>query len=315
MSLHDDAVEVVMINSRSKADSHAYLLKYDSLYGTIHDDVRVEGENLVVNGKEVAVRQISDPEKIDWAELDVDVVIESTGRFTTRHDAEKHIQAGAKKVLITAPCKDKDVPHIVMGVNQNEVDPLEHQVFSNASCTTNCLAPVMKILHEDFGVESCFVTTVHAFTHTQNLHDNSNPEDFRRARATTESIIPTTTGAMKAIGEVIPGLKGKIDGMAFRVPLPTVSVVDVVAKLSKDVSAEEVNQAFIAAEQGAYQGILGTTDEPLVSIDFKGDTRSSIVDLLSTKVLPGGYVKVISWYDNEWGYISRIMDLLKWLKF
>lgn len=311
-ALETDDIEVVAINSRAEADSHVHLLKHDSLYGKCDADIQVDGENMKVNGKTVYVYQIKDPADLDWAKHDIDVVIESTGKFTMRADVEKHIQAGAKKVLITAPCKEPDVPNIVMGVNEKEFNPDDYKVVSNASCTTNCLAPVMKVLHDTFGVEVSFVTTIHAFTFTQNLLDNSNPKDFRRARATTESIIPTTTGAMKALGRVIPDLEGKVDGMAFRVPVSIVSCVDVVAKLKKNVSVEDVNEAFRKYEKGEMKGILGTEDEPLVSIDFKKDSRSSIVDTLSTKVMPGGYVKLVAWYDNEWGYVSRIQDLLRW---
>lgn len=310
--LKTEGMDVVAINSRAAADSHAHLLKYDSLYGKTDAEIEVDGDNLKINGQMVAVYQIKEPEDIDWSKHDIDVVIESTGRFTTKADAEKHIASGAKRVIITAPCKDPDVPNIVMGVNNNEYDPNDYMVVSNASCTTNCLAPVLSVLHKEFGIEMSFVTTLHAFTYTQNLLDNSNPDDFRRARATTESIIPTTTGAMKAIGRVIPELEGKIEGMAFRVPVPTVSCVDVVAKLNKSVDAETVNAAFKKYEEGEMKNFLGTTDEPLVSVDFRGDSRSSIVDLLTTKVLNDGFVKVIAWYDNEWGYVSRILDLIKW---
>lgn len=311
-ALETDDIEVVAINSRAEADSHAHLLKHDSLYGTCDADIQVDGENMKVNGKTVYVYQIKDPADLDWGKHDVDVVIESTGKFTKRADVEKHLQAGAKKVLITAPCKEQDVPNVVMGVNEDQFDPNDYKVVSNASCTTNCLAPVMRVLHEEFGIESSFVTTIHAFTFTQNLLDNSNPKDFRRARATTESIIPTTTGAMKSIGRVMPALEGKVDGMAFRVPVPTVSCVDIVAKLGKEVSIDDVNSAFKRHEEGDMKGILGTEDQPLVSIDFRKDSRSSIIDTMSTKTMPGGYVKVISWYDNEWGYVSRIQDLLRW---
>jgi glyceraldehyde 3-phosphate dehydrogenase (phosphorylating) len=311
-ALETDDIEVVAINSRAEADSHAHLLKHDSLYGKCDADIQVDGENMKVNGKTVHVYQIKDPADLDWGKHDIDVVIESTGKFTMRADVEKHIQAGAKKVLITAPCKEHDVPNVVMGVNEKEFNPADYKVVSNASCTTNCLAPVMKVLHEEFGVESAFVTTIHAFTFTQNLLDNSNPKDFRRSRATTESIIPTTTGAMKSIGRVIPALEGKVDGMAFRVPVPTVSCVDIVAKLGKEVSIEDVNGAFKKYEKGEMKGVLGTEDEPLVSVDFRKDSRSSIIDTLSTKVMPDGFVKIISWYDNEWGYVSRIQDLLRW---
>ena len=310
--LNDENFEIVAINSRSKADSHAYLLKYDSLYGKCDADIEVQGDDLLVNGKLVRVFAERDPENLAWKELDIDLVIESTGKFTSKADASRHLQAGAKKVLITAPCKDLDVPNVVMGVNNNDYEPSEHQVVSNASCTTNCLAPVLDVLHKEFGVSLSFVTTIHAFTHTQNLLDNSNPKDFRRARATTESIIPTSTGAMKAIGRVIPDLDGKVQGMAMRVPVPTVSCVDVVARLEKSVTAEEVNEAFEKYETGDLAGILGVSDEELVSVDFRKDYRSSIVDSLSTKVLEDNYVKVISWYDNEWGYVARVVDLIKW---
>lgn len=307
-----DDIELVAINSGSDAESHAYLLKYDSLYGKCNADISVEGKDLVVNGKKTAVYQIRDPKDVDWKKHKVDIVIEATGKFTEMEDVKKHLHAGAKRVLVTAPCKDEAIPNIVMGVNDEEVDLDKFKVVSNASCTTNCLAPVMKVLHKEFKIEKAFVNTMHAFTYTQNLLDNSNPEDFRRARATTESIIPTTTGAMKAISRVIPDLAGKVDGMSFRVPLPTVSCIYLVAKLEKDVTVAQVNKMFQKYEEHELSGILGTTNEPLVSIDFKGDTRSSIVDLLSTKVLPGGYVQVVAWYDNEWGYISRVMDLIRW---
>lgn len=307
-----DDIEVVAINSGSDANSHAYLLKYDSLYGKCGADIKAEGNDLVVNGKKTAVYQIRDPKDVDWKKHKVDIVIESTGKFTEMVDMQKHLDAGAKKVLVTAPCSDPEIPNIVMGVNDEEVNIDKYKVLSNASCTTNCLAPVMKVLHNEFTVESAFVNTVHAFTYTQNLLDNSNPEDYRRSRATTESIIPTTTGAMKAIGKVIPSLKGKVDGMAFRVPIPTVSCIYVVAKLGREVSAEEINEKFKYYESGAMHGILGTSVEPLVSVDFRGDKRSAIVDLPNTKVLPGGYVQLVAWYDNEWGYISRVVDLVRW---
>ncbi len=310
--IDNDEIEVVAINSRAAADSHAYLLKYDSLYGICDAHIEVDGQNLKVNGKTVYVYQIADPREVDWGKHNVDVVIESTGKFTSKVDAQKHLQAGAKKVLITAPCKDLDIPNIVMGVNDKDYNPGDYDVVSNASCTTNCLAPVLKVLNDEFKVENCLVTTIHAFTYTQNLLDNSNPDDFRRSRATTESVIPTTTGAMKAISRVIPELEGKVDGMAFRVPVPTGSCIDLVAKLEKDVNADQVNQAFKKYEAGDMKGVLGTTDDPVVSVDFRGDSRSSIVDLISTKILNDHYIKVISWYDNEWGYVSRIVDLIKW---
>lgn len=309
-----DDMEVVAINSRSDAKSHAYLLKYDSLYGILDADIKVDGDDLVVNDKKTYVYQIKDPAETPWGKHDIDIVVESTGNFTTMADAEKHLKAGAKKVLITAPCKEKEIPNIVIGVNEKDYNPADYKVVSNASCTTNCLAPVLKVLNNEFGVNYSLVTTIHAFTFTQNLLDNSNPEDFRRSRATTESIIPTTTGAMKAISRVIPELEGKVDGMAFRVPVPTVSCIDLVAELGKTVTVQEINDVFKKYENGEMKGILGTTDEEVVSVDFRGDNRSSIVDLLSTKVLMGNKIKVISWYDNEWGYVARIKDLINWFK-
>ena len=307
-----EGVEVVAINSRSQADSHAYLLKHDTLHGACKADIQVDGQNLKVNGKTVYVYQIKDPEDIDWAQHDIDVVIESTGRFTSREDAEKHIHSGAKRVIITAPCKDPSIHNIVMGVNNKNCDTDECAVVSNASCTTNCLAPVLSVLEKEFGIDQALVTTLHAFTYTQNLLDNSNPEDFRRARAATQSIIPTTTGAMKAISRVIPSLDGKVDGMAFRLPVPNVSCIDLTVRLGKDVDAETINKAFKKYEAGDLKGVLGTCDEPLVSSDFNHDTRSAIVDTLSTKVMDNGFAQVIAWYDNEWGYISRIIDLIRW---
>lgn len=311
-AINSEDLEVVAINSRSGADSHAHLLKYDSLYGKCDADIQTEGGDLKINGKKVAVYQIKEPSELDWGRHDVDIVIECTGRFTKRADAQKHIDAGAKRVVITAPCKEKEINNVVMGVNNGICDKNGCQIVSNASCTTNCLAPTLKVLQESFGVESAFVTTIHAFTYTQNLHDNSNPQDFRRARATTESIIPTSTGAMKAIGRVLPELDGKVEGMAFRVPVATVSVLDIVAKLEKEVDEKAVNDAFKKYEEGDLKGILATNDEPLVSIDYRGNPHSSTIDTLSTKVLPDGLVKIIAWYDNEWGYISRVVDLIRW---
>lgn len=311
-ALDTNDIEVVAINSRADAESHAYLLRYDSLYGKCDADIGVAGGDLMVNGGKVKVFQEADPRKVDWASEKIDVVIEATGKFTEMADAEKHLQAGAGKVLITAPCSEMIIPNIVMGVNEKDYNPADLKVVSNASCTTNCLAPVLAVFEREFGIEMSFVTTIHAFTYTQNLLDNSNPEDFRRSRSTTESIIPTTTGAMKAISRVIPSLEGKVDGMAFRVPIPTVSCIDLVAKLGRGVSDEDVNAAFLKYAEGEMKGILGVCDEPLVSVDFRGDTRSAIVDSLCTKTLGGDYVKVVAWYDNEWGYISRVKDLLRW---
>lgn len=307
-----DDIEVVAINSRADTDSHAYLLKHDSIYGKCDADISVKDGNLIVNGETVYVYRVKNPAEIEWKKHDVDLVIESTGSFTTMRDAAKHIEAGAKKVLITAPCKEKEIPNIVMGVNEKDYDPKKFDVVSNASCTTNCLAPVLKVLNDEFGVNYSFVSTIHAFTYTQNLLDNSNPEDFRRSRATTESIIPTSTGAMAAIGRIIPELVGKVDGMAFRVPIPTVSCIDLVAELGKNVTVDDVNNAFKKYEKGALVGILSTANEELVSVDFRGDSHSAIIDLLSTKVILGSKIKLVAWYDNEWGYVSRISDLVVW---
>lgn len=305
-------IKVVAINSRAGADSHAHLLKYDSLYGHCNADIKVEGDNLNVNGETIYVHSEADISNLDWGAYDVDVVIESTGRYTTYEKAEVHLNSGAKKVLVTAPCKDDRVTTVVMGINDRNCDPSSNKIFSNASCTTNCLAPVLKILNDNYGIESAFATTVHAFTSNQKLHDNSHA-DFRRARATTESMIPTTTGAMKAIAKVLPELEGKVEGMSLRVPIPTVSMVDMTANLHKSVTVEEINEAYMEAERSGMMGKLATSNEPLVSVDYKGDTHSAIIDLLSTKVVGDRFVKVIAWYDNEWGYGARIIDLARWM--
>lgn len=311
--LSSNEIQVVAVNSRADAASHALLLKRDSIYGTLDAEVKVAGNDFTVNGQNVRVFQEPDPNKAPWSECPVDLVIEATGKFTTREKVLPHLQAGAQKVLITAPCKDAQVQTIVMGVNHKEYDPQQFQVVSNASCTTNALAPTLKVLEDQFGVDSAIISTIHAFTYTQNLLDNSNDEDARRARATTESIIPTTTGAMTAISQVIPSLQGKVDGMAFRVPIPSVSLLDMTVILNRDVTVEEVNQAFMNVERNEMKGIVGTSNEPLVSIDYKGDPRSGIVDLLSTKVLKGRMVQIVVWYDNEWGYVARIVDLIRWI--
>ncbi len=311
-TLETDDIEVVAINSRAAADSHAHLLKYDSLYGKCEAEIYVENENLFVNGKEIKIFRQKDVANIDWGACGVDVVVECTGKYTTYEKAEAHLKSGAKKVLVTAPCKDERVRTIVMGINDKDHDPADYDVFSNASCTTNCLAPVLKVLNENFGIESAFATTVHAFTSNQNLHDNSH-SDFRRARAVTQSLIPTTTGAMKAISKVLPELNGKVEGMALRVPIATVSMIDVTAYLQKDITVEEVNRVFVEAEKSGLRGKLGTSDEPLVSVDYKADTHSATIDLLSTRVVGGKFVKVMAWYDNEWAYGSRVIDLLRWM--
>ncbi len=311
-ALETSDIEVVAINSRAGADSHAHLLKYDSLYGKCTASIEVEGKDLVVNGKKINVFSQANISDLDWGALDVDVVIESTGKYTTYEGAKAHIKSGAKKVLVTAPCKDERVTTIVMGINDEQHSPSDNDVFSNASCTTNCLAPVLKVLHENFGIESAFATTVHAFTSDQNLHDNSH-RDFRRARAVTQSLIPTSTGAMKAINKVMPELNGKVEGMALRVPVPTVSMVDVTAYVEKPITIEAVNNVYIEAEKSGLRGKLCTANEPLVSVDYKGDTHSAIIDLLSTSVVGDRFVKIMAWYDNEWGYGARVIDLLYWM--
>ena len=296
-------MEIVAINDLTDAATLAHLLKFDSLHGIFDGDVDVDGDSLVVNGKKIKVLAERDPKNLPWGELGVDYVVESTGIWRKRDQAQWHIDAGAKKVIITAPAKGEDIT-IVMGVNEDKYDPANHHVVSNASCTTNCLAPFAKVLHDTFGIKKGLMTTVHSYTNDQRILDLPH-SDLRRARAAAMSIIPTTTGAAAAVGLVLPELKGKLDGYALRVPTPTVSVVDLVAELEKETTAEEVNDALRAAAEGPMKGILGVEDRPLVSIDFKGDSRSSIVDSALTAVMDGNMVKVVSWYDNEWGYSMR----------
>jgi glyceraldehyde 3-phosphate dehydrogenase len=304
-------LDFVAVNDLTDNTTLAHLLKYDSVHGRYPGDVAVEEGGLLVDGDELRVFAERDPAKLPWADLGVDVVVESTGIFTARDKAAVHLTAGAKKVIISAPAKNEDIT-IVLGVNQQAYDPDRHHVVSNASCTTNCLAPVVKVLMDSFGFRRGFMTTVHSVTNDQNILDLPH-KDLRRARAAYMSMIPTTTGAAKATGLVIPELKGKIDGIAIRVPTPDVSVVDLVAEVETDTTAAEINGAFEAAESGAMQGILGTSGEPLVSIDYTGDPRSSIVDLKSTNVIDGRLVKVLAWYDNEWGYSQRVVDLVRYV--
>jgi len=289
----------------------AHLLKYDSCYGKFNGEVVAKDGSLVVNGKEIKILAERDPANLPWKDLGVDIVIESTGLFTSRDKAVKHIEGGAKKVIITAPAKNEDIT-IVIGVNEDKYDPANHHVISNASCTTNCLAPVAKVLHQKFGIRKGLMTTVHSYTNDQRILDLPH-KDLRRARAAALSIIPTTTGAAKAVALVLPELKGKLNGFAMRVPTPTVSVVDLVAELDKPATAEEINAALKEAAEGPMKGILGYEEEPLVSIDFKQDPRSSIVDALSTMVIEGNLVKVVAWYDNEWGYSNRVADLIMYI--
>jgi glyceraldehyde 3-phosphate dehydrogenase len=304
---HQD-IDFVAVNDLTNAATLAHLLKYDSVIGNLDADVKASGEGISVNGDEFKVLAIKDPAQLPWKDLGVDVVFESTGLFTDRDSAAKHLAAGAKKVIITAPAKKPDVT-VVLGVNEGTYDPAKHHIISNASCTTNCLAPVAKVLHESFGIKKGWMTTVHSYTNDQQLLDLPH-KDLRRARAAALSMIPTTTGAASAMGEVMPALKGRLDGFSMRVPTPNVSVVDLSAILEKTTTGEEVNAALRAAANGPLKGILAMSDEPLVSIDFKGNSNSSIVDSAYTKVMDGDFVKVVSWYDNEWGYSNRCVDLL-----
>ena len=310
-ALNNSNIEVVAVNDLTDANMLAHLLKYDSVHGKLNAEVSVNGNNLVVNGKEIIVKAERDPADLAWGELGVEVVIESTGRFTKREDAAKHLEAGAKKVVISAPANNEDIT-IVMGVNEDQYDPANHHVLSNASCTTNCLAPFAKVLHEKFGIKRGMMTTIHSYTNDQQILDLPH-KDYRRARAAAENMIPTTTGAAKAVALVLPELKGKLNGMAVRVPTPNVSLVDFVAELDKEVTAEEVNAALKAAAEGELKGILQYSEEPLVSKDYNGDPHSSSVDALSTMVMEGNMVKVVSWYDNETGYSTRVVDLVEYL--
>jgi glyceraldehyde 3-phosphate dehydrogenase len=308
-ALHDKNLEFVAVNDITDAKTLAHLLKYDSILGILDADIKPVENAISVNGKTVKVFAEKDPAKLPWKDLGVQVVIESTGLFTKKDDAVKHITSGgAKKVIISAPAKGHDLT-VVMGVNENAYDPAKHHVLSNASCTTNCLAPVAKVVLDTFGIRRGFMTTIHSYTNDQRILDLPH-KDLRRARAAAQSMIPTSTGAAKAIGEVIPELKGKMDGISVRVPTPNVSLVDVVFEVEKKTSIEEVNNAFKAAADGKMKGVLSYTDEPLVSIDFRLNPNSSIVDLPSTNVIDGTLVKIFSWYDNEWGFSKRVIDLI-----
>ncbi|QYY42441.1 ArsJ-associated glyceraldehyde-3-phosphate dehydrogenase [Aneurinibacillus thermoaerophilus] len=311
VALQNPEVEVVGINDLTDAATLAHLFKYDSVHGTYHQNVRAEDNAIVIGDHSIKVSAERDPAKLPWKEWGVDIVVESTGRFTKREDAAKHLEAGAKKVIISAPAKNEDIT-IVLGVNEGTYDPEKHHVISNASCTTNCLAPLAKVLHRKFGIRRGLMTTVHSYTNDQQILDLPH-KDMRRARAAGMSIIPTTTGAARAVALVLPELKGKLNGFAMRVPTPNVSVVDLVAELDKNVTVEEVNQALKAASENELEGILGYSEEPLVSRDYNGDPRSSIIDALSTMVIEDNMVKVVSWYDNEWGYSNRVVDLVNYV--
>ena len=301
-------IEVVAVNDLADAKTLAHLLKHDSVHGNLPAEVVVKGDAIFVDGREVRVLSIREPAQLPWKALGVDVVVESTGVFRDRVTSLKHVQAGAKKVVITAPAKDPDVT-VVLGVNEKQYDPKAHKLVSNASCTTNCLATVVKVLLDNFGVKRGFASTVHAYTNDQRIHDFPH-KDLRRARAAAVSMIPTTTGAATAVGLVLPQLKGKLDGISIRVPTANVSVVDLVAELEKPTTVEAVNDAFRAAAAGPLKGILDATDEELVSADFNGNPHSSIVDLPSTALIEKNLVKVLAWYDNEWGYSCRVRDLI-----
>ncbi|MDI2586168.1 glyceraldehyde-3-phosphate dehydrogenase [Psychrobacillus sp. NEAU-3TGS] len=304
-----EELNVVAINARYPLETLAHLIKYDSTHGTFSGEVKIEENALLVNGKRVQIVNDRDPANLPWKELNVDIVIESTGKFNDGEKASAHLAAGAKKVIITAPAKNEDAT-IVMGVNDDKLDLESQDIISNASCTTNCLAPVAKVLNDTFGIENGLMTTVHAYTNDQNNLDNPH-KDLRRARSCGQSIIPTSTGAAKALTLVLPELEGKIHGMALRVPTPNVSLVDLVVDVQRDVTVEEVNAAFVKASEESMKGILGFTTEPLVSIDFNTSTLSSTVDGLTTMVIGDRKVKVLAWYDNEWGYSARVVDLTK----
>ena len=307
----DEKLEVAVVNDLTDTKTSAHLLKYDSSYGLYQGKVEATEDSIVVDGKRVRILAERDPSKIAWRDYGVEIVIESTGLFTDATKAAAHLEGGAKKVIISAPAKNEDIT-IVLGVNEEQYDPAKHRIISNASCTTNCIAPVVKVLHQSFGVSRGLMTTIHAYTNDQRLLDQFH-RDLRRARAAAVSLIPTTTGAARAVTVVIPELRGRIHGMALRVPIPTVSLVDFVADLEKETGVEEVNHALQSAAEGPMKGILEYCEEPLVSIDFKGNPASSIVDAPSTMVIGGNMVKVLAWYDNEWGYSCRLVDLADYL--
>lgn len=304
-------IDIVAVNDLASPEENAHLFKYDSNYGTYRGTVSVDGDNIVIDGDAIKVLKEKDPAKLPWKDLGVDLVIESTGFFTDADKAKAHLDAGAKRVIISAPAKGEDIT-VVLGVNEKDYDPAKHRIVSNASCTTNCLAPVAKVLEDTFGIEKALMTTVHSYTNDQKILDVVH-KDWRRARAAALNIIPTTTGAAKAVSLTIPALKGKFHGYALRVPTPTVSIIDLVGNLKRDTTAEEINAAFKAASEGSMKGILGYSEEQLVSMDYKGDARSSIIDAELTMVIGGNLFKVVSWYDNEWGYSSRVADLTQYM--
>lgn len=308
-----DNIEIVAINARANSETLAHLFKYDSCFGRFNGDVKVKQDSIIINNREIKILHKNEPKDIPWNKLGVDIVIESTGKFKTRAELNEHINSGAKKVILTAPAKEgADDITIVMGVNENNYDNSNHNIISNASCTTNCLAPVVKVIDERFGIKKGLITTIHSYTNDQKILDKTH-KDLRRARAAGESIIPTTTGAAKAVAKVLPNLKGKLNGFALRVPTPTVSITDLVCEINKTVTKEEINKAFEDASKNELKGILGYSEEPLVSVDYKGDDRSTIVDALSTMVIDGNMIKIAAWYDNEWGYSARVVDLTNYV--
>lgn len=310
-SVSTKEIDIVAINDITSPATLAHLLKYDSVHGIFKADVKSIEDSLIVDGKKIKVLSVKDPAQLPWKDLGVDIVVESTGLFVDKENASKHLSAGAKKVIISAPAKNPDIT-IVLGVNEKNYNPKEHNIISNASCTTNCLAPVAKVLLREFGLKRGLMTTIHSYTNDQKILDLPH-KDLRRARAAALSMIPTSTGAAKALALVLPELKGKFDGLAIRVPTPNVSLVDLVAELGKSATVQEVNGAFKKSANGEMKGILEYTDEPLVSIDFNGNPNSSIVDGSSTVVIEGNMVKVLAWYDNEWGYSCRIRDLILYM--
>lgn len=310
-TLYSDKLEVALINDLTDAATNAHLLKYDSNYGIYPGNVKATEKSIIVDGKETRVLAEKDPGKIPWKDFGIEIVIESTGLFTDAEKAKAHFQGGAKKVIISAPAKNEDIT-VVIGVNEEKYDPEKHHIISNASCTTNCIAPVVKVLHDNFGVNRGLMSTIHAYTNDQRLLDTFH-KDLRRARSAATNIVPTTTGAAKAVTQVIPELKGKMDGVAYRVPVPTVSMCDLVAELNKNVTIDDINKAMREASNGKLKGILEYCDLPLVSTDFKGNSASSIFDALSTMVIDKNMVKVLAWYDNEWGYSCRLVDLVLYI--
>jgi len=310
-SLGRNDVEFVAVNDLTDTKTLAHLLKYDSVLGRLHEEVTHDADSITVGGKKIKVFAQKDPALLDWASVGAAIVVESTGRFTDANDAKKHLRGPVKKVIISAPAKNEDIT-IVLGVNDNMYNPAKDNIISNASCTTNCLAPVVKVLHDKFGIQKGSMTTIHSYTNDQNVLDFPH-KDLRRARAAALNMIPTTTGAAKAIGLVMPELKGKLDGYSMRVPTPNVSVVDLVAVLDKPATAEEVNAALKSAAENELKGILAYTEDPVVSTDMMHNPNSSIVDMQLTKVLGGNLLKVVAWYDNEWGYSCRVVDLIKFL--